>query len=104
MKFWSKFYSISADFDGKNLAEGTDVILAAGQFAESFMEGAVKTDNAKGKIAQTRAFGSIEALCNNLHRFIRPDDIILVKASRSARFECVVDRLRDLFGKQQTME
>lgn len=83
---------------------GIDVILAAGQFAESFMEGAAKTDNAKGKNDQMRTFGSIEALCNNLHRFIRPDDIILVKASRSARFECVVDRLRDLFGKQQTME
>lgn len=83
---------------------GIHVILAAGQFAQAFMEGAAKTDNTPGKIEQIRTFGSTEALCNNVHRFIRPDDIILVKASRSARFEYVVDRLRDLFGKQQTTD
>ncbi len=83
---------------------GIEVILAAGQFAEALVEGAEKTDNTHEKIEQMRTFGSLEALCNNVHRFIRPDDIILVKASRSARFEYVVARLRELFGKQQTTE
>lgn len=81
---------------------GVGVILAAGEFAESVAEGARKTDNAGVRIEKLRTFGSVESLCNNVHLFIRPDDIILVKASRSARFESVVDRLRDLFGKQTT--
>jgi UDP-N-acetylmuramoyl-tripeptide--D-alanyl-D-alanine ligase len=90
---------------GRFAAErGIRVILAAGEFAESVMEGARKTDNAGGRIEQLRTFGGVEGLCNNVHLFIRPDDIILVKASRSAHFESVVARLRDLFGKQQTTE
>jgi UDP-N-acetylmuramoyl-tripeptide--D-alanyl-D-alanine ligase len=90
---------------GRFAAErGVRVILAAGEFAESVMEGARKTDNAGVRIEQLRTFGGVEGLCNNVHLFIRPDDIILVKASRSARFESVVARLRDLFGKQQTTE
>jgi UDP-N-acetylmuramoyl-tripeptide--D-alanyl-D-alanine ligase len=43
-------------------------------------------------------FENVSHLCDNLHKFIRPDDIILVKASRSERFEAVVDRLKGLFA------
>jgi UDP-N-acetylmuramoyl-tripeptide--D-alanyl-D-alanine ligase len=43
-------------------------------------------------------FENVYHLCDNLHKFIRPDDIILVKASRSERFEAVVDRLKGLFA------
>jgi UDP-N-acetylmuramoyl-tripeptide--D-alanyl-D-alanine ligase len=78
------------------------VILAAGQFAHALLEGAQETDNncAGGRLRL--AFGTVEALCNNLHLYIRPDDIILIKASRSVRLERVVGRLRELFGKEQT--
>ncbi|MDD5134894.1 MAG: UDP-N-acetylmuramoyl-tripeptide--D-alanyl-D-alanine ligase [Phycisphaerae bacterium] len=43
-------------------------------------------------------FENLEQLTDNLHKFIKPDDIILVKASRSERFEAVVDKLRLLFS------
>jgi UDP-N-acetylmuramoyl-tripeptide--D-alanyl-D-alanine ligase len=42
-------------------------------------------------------FENTVQLCDNLHKFIKPDDIILVKASRSERFETVVDSIKGLF-------
>ncbi|MFA5293683.1 MAG: UDP-N-acetylmuramoyl-tripeptide--D-alanyl-D-alanine ligase [Phycisphaerae bacterium] len=42
-------------------------------------------------------FENTAQLCDNLHKFIKPDDIILVKASRSERFEAVIDKLKGLF-------
>jgi len=42
-------------------------------------------------------FENTAQLCDNLHKFIKPDDIILVKASRSERFEAVISKLKGLF-------
>jgi UDP-N-acetylmuramoyl-tripeptide--D-alanyl-D-alanine ligase len=42
-------------------------------------------------------FENVSQLADNLHKFIQPDDIILVKASRSERFEILVDKLKELF-------
>ncbi|PKL49820.1 MAG: hypothetical protein CVV39_02440 [Planctomycetes bacterium HGW-Planctomycetes-1] len=42
-------------------------------------------------------FENTAQLCNNLHKFIKPDDIVLVKASRSERFETVIDKFKTLF-------
>jgi UDP-N-acetylmuramoyl-tripeptide--D-alanyl-D-alanine ligase len=44
-----------------------------------------------------KVFENVSELADNLHKFIQPDDIILVKASRSERFEVVVDKLKKLF-------
>ena len=43
-------------------------------------------------------FENVGELADNLHKFIQPDDIILVKASRSERFETVVDKLKGIFA------
>jgi UDP-N-acetylmuramoyl-tripeptide--D-alanyl-D-alanine ligase len=43
-------------------------------------------------------FENTAQLCDNLHKFIKPDDIILVKASRSERFEAVIDSLKTLLS------
>ncbi|MDD5011229.1 MAG: UDP-N-acetylmuramoyl-tripeptide--D-alanyl-D-alanine ligase [Phycisphaerae bacterium] len=43
-------------------------------------------------------FENTAELCNNLHKFIKPDDIVLVKASRSERFETVIDELKTLLS------
>ncbi len=42
-------------------------------------------------------FENTAQLCDNLYKFVKPDDIILVKASRSEHFEAVIDRLKSLF-------
>ncbi|MCX5632302.1 MAG: UDP-N-acetylmuramoyl-tripeptide--D-alanyl-D-alanine ligase [Phycisphaerae bacterium] len=41
-----------------------------------------------------KVFDNVAQLADNLHKFIQPDDIILVKASRSEHFEAVVERLK----------
>ncbi|MGB8225743.1 MAG: hypothetical protein WCE45_02585, partial [Sedimentisphaerales bacterium] len=41
-----------------------------------------------------KVFDNVGELADNLHKFIQPDDIILVKASRSEHFEAVVERLK----------
>ena len=45
----------------------------------------------------TENYANMTQLCDNLVKFIKPDDIVLVKASRSEKFEAVVDRLKELF-------
>lgn len=45
-------------------------------------------------------FENLSDLCDNLFKFIKPDDIILVKASRSERFETVVEKLKGIFKRQ----
>jgi UDP-N-acetylmuramoyl-tripeptide--D-alanyl-D-alanine ligase len=42
---------------------------------------------------QTRSFDDTLSACNHLQEFIQPDDIILVKGSRTARLEQVVNEL-----------
>jgi UDP-N-acetylmuramyl pentapeptide synthase len=49
-----------------------------------------------------RAFEKIGQLCDNLHKWIQPDDIILVKGSRSAGLEQAVERLKELFANSKT--
>lgn len=44
-------------------------------------------------------FENVGELADNLHKFVKPDDIILVKASRSERFEAIVERLKTVFGR-----
>jgi UDP-N-acetylmuramoyl-tripeptide--D-alanyl-D-alanine ligase len=47
---------------------------------------------------QTRNFDDTLSACNHLQEFIQPDDIILVKGSRTARLEQVVDKLIKGYG------
>ncbi|MCD4831378.1 MAG: UDP-N-acetylmuramoyl-tripeptide--D-alanyl-D-alanine ligase [Anaerohalosphaeraceae bacterium] len=41
-------------------------------------------------------FENTGQLCNNLHKFLQPDDIILIKASRSERFESVSREIKKI--------
>jgi UDP-N-acetylmuramoyl-tripeptide--D-alanyl-D-alanine ligase len=74
------------------ICEGVEVLLATGPFASQILQGA-------GQVScQMCAFEKTEQLCDNLHKWVQPDDIILVKGSRSANLEQAVQRLRELFG------
>jgi UDP-N-acetylmuramoyl-tripeptide--D-alanyl-D-alanine ligase len=77
---------------------GVDEIIAAGQFASDIIAGAVK---AGLNASACRAFGDTQTLCDNLHSFVHPDDIILVKGSRSAGMEKAVETLKKLFTPLQ---
>jgi UDP-N-acetylmuramoyl-tripeptide--D-alanyl-D-alanine ligase len=79
----------------KAVQAGIDTVIAAGQFASDIISGSVK---AGLDVSACRAFSDTQSLCDNLHSFVHPDDIILVKGSRSAGMEKAVERLRILFS------
>ena len=55
-------------------------------------------NGANGKIS-TEVFENTETLCHNLEKFVRADDIVLVKASRNARFETVSEKLKYILNR-----
>ena len=79
----------------KATSKGVGVLLATGPFAEQILQGAGQDS------CLMCAFKETEQLCDNLHKWVQPDDIILVKGSRSANLEKAVQRLRELFGNQK---
>ena len=70
-------------------AYGVKLLLAAGEFAETVV-GAAK--EVKCGISACE-FDNMDELCDNLQRFLQSDDIVLVKGSRTARMENVVEKL-----------
>lgn len=80
----------------KAAAEEVDVVLATGEFAANIVFGAIQSD----RTVLAQAFENTEQLCDNLHKYIQPDDIVLVKGSRLACLERAVERLEKLFGNQ----
>lgn len=80
---------------GRSIAEaGIDLLLTVGE--------ATKTTAVAAKAASNRLegehFDDTTSLCDNLEHFVRQCDIILVKGSRTARLENVVQRLIKDFG------
>lgn len=69
--------------------KGVKLLLAAGEFAET-VAGAAKEANCGISACE---FDNTDELCNNLQRFLQSDDIVLVKGSRTAKLENVVEKL-----------
>ena len=83
--------SLHADL-GKAVARaGVDVLLTVGEPTKTTAHAALAT---AGNGFQAEHFDDTAALCNNLHQWLRQDDIILVKGSRAARLETVIEQLR----------
>ena len=78
--------------------EGIQLLLAAGPFADQIVQGA---RNVAQCPFESHAFTGTGQLCDNLHKWIQPDDIILVKGSRSAGLEQAVGRLKELFANRK---
>ena len=70
------------------------LLLTIGKFANITADSATKT--AKYNL-QTKSFEDTASACNNLHDYIKDDDIILVKGSRIARLETVIEKIKELF-------
>jgi UDP-N-acetylmuramoyl-tripeptide--D-alanyl-D-alanine ligase len=77
--------------------EKVHILLAAGPYAGDILTGAAQAGLPSSRMA---AFKDTEQLCDNLHKWIEPDDIILVKGSRLAGMEKAIARLQELFEKQ----
>ena len=88
----SQSESLHEQLGQEAVTEGVCVLLAAGPFSKSILKGADRDS------CLMCAFDKTEQLCDNLHKWIQPDDIVLVKGSRSAGLEKAVQRLKELFG------
>jgi UDP-N-acetylmuramoyl-tripeptide--D-alanyl-D-alanine ligase len=87
---------------GKNIAQvGVKLVLAVGKLAKIAAEAAQA--NADNHL-QIKCFEDTVSACNNLHEFIKDNDIILVKGSRVAKLEAVVDKLKELFSHSLSRE
>jgi len=71
------------------------LLLAVGEFAKAVVDAAKA--NAKYDL-QTECFEDAISACNNLQKFIKNYDIILVKGSRTAKLELAVEKLKQLFS------
>ena len=81
---------------GRQAADcGVDAVLATGAFAADIVCGVVGSE----RTVLAQAFENTDQLCDNLHKYIQPDDIVLVKGSRLAGLEKAVRRLNELFGQ-----
>jgi len=67
---------------------GVRLLLAVGEFAEIVADSA-----ASGSELDIKTFEHTAELCNNLNTLVKDDDVILVKGSRAAGLEKVVDEL-----------
>jgi UDP-N-acetylmuramoyl-tripeptide--D-alanyl-D-alanine ligase len=76
---------------GKIAAEkGVDVILVVGEFTDAVVKAAEKYAKAP---LETHLFKNTAELSGKLQDFVRGDDIILVKGSRSVKLEDAVTKL-----------
>lgn len=84
---------------GAAVAEaGVDLLVAVG--AAPRVTAQVAREKARHDL-QTRCFEDAAAVCDHMQGFLRPDDMILVKGSRTARLERVVEALRELFSPRE---
>ena len=75
-----------------------DVVLAVGPFSAGTAETAEQVAEYD---LQINCFENAICACNNLDKYIKDDDIILVKGSRSVGLERVVEKLRQIFGEKK---
>jgi len=71
------------------------LLLAVGRFADTTAQAAKKCADYK---LQAECFQDAFEVCNRLHKFVKDDDIILVKGSRAAKMEVVTEKLKKLFS------
>ena len=87
---------------GKTIAQArVQVLLAVGRLAKIAAEAA---EAGAEHEMQVRCFPDAYSACQNLHDFIADSDIILVKGSRAAGLEALVDQLKELAPRRKSQE
>jgi UDP-N-acetylmuramoyl-tripeptide--D-alanyl-D-alanine ligase len=75
------------------------LLLTVGKFAQVTARAA--KDSADYDL-QTKCFEDTSSACNNLEKFVKDYDIVLVKGSRVAGLEMAVEKLKELFAHRGT--
>jgi len=68
------------------------VLLAVGKFADTTAQAAKKAAQYN---LQAECFQDAFEVCDRLHKFVKDDDIILVKGSRAAKLEAATEKLKE---------
>jgi UDP-N-acetylmuramoyl-tripeptide--D-alanyl-D-alanine ligase len=87
--------TLHADLGSAVAQTDIQLLLTIGKLAETTALTAAKY--AKNTL-RTKSFDDTLLACNNLKKFIKDYDIILVKGSRKAGLEMVVEKLKEIFG------
>jgi UDP-N-acetylmuramoyl-tripeptide--D-alanyl-D-alanine ligase len=83
---------------GGKLAGRADVVVGVGTLGREFVEGARRAGLAASALHD---FADSEAAAREAAALVRPGDAVLVKGSRGARMEKVVEALVARFGEQE---
>jgi len=74
-----------------------DVLITVGNLAKITQQSAKITAHYE---LNTKSYNDTVSACNNLHKFVKDYDIVLVKASRTMKLEKAVEKLKELFDKK----
>jgi UDP-N-acetylmuramoyl-tripeptide--D-alanyl-D-alanine ligase len=77
------------------------LLLTVGELAEITAEN-VRANS--GDNIQIKCYEDAESISNNLHKYIKDYDIILIKGSRVAKLETVVEKIKELFSRNLSRE
>ncbi|RKY24031.1 MAG: hypothetical protein DRP62_04710, partial [Planctomycetota bacterium] len=81
---------------GDSIAKAkVQLLLAVGEFAKITAQAAERVADYD---LETKCFEDTASLCDNMQKFIKDSDIILVKGSRTAKLEMAVEKLKELFS------
>lgn len=93
--------SLHAELGAAVVEAGVDLLVTIGEPPRVTARAA---QDASRHSLQVQCFDDAAAACDRLGELIRENDIVLVKGSRMARLERVVERLRELFLPSQVHE
>ena len=77
------------------------LLLTVGKLAETT---ATSVRASSGDNMQTKCYEDAVSINNNLHKYIKDYDIILIKGSRVAKLETVVEKIKELFSRSVSRE
>ncbi len=80
-------YELHKDIGRYAKEKDIDLLIVSGEFAEAYIKGFEDTK-------KVFSFEDNERICDFLKNYIEKDDVILVKASRSMKFEKIVNNLK----------
>jgi UDP-N-acetylmuramoyl-tripeptide--D-alanyl-D-alanine ligase len=86
---------LHAELGASVAGAGVQLVMAVGKFAKIAAEAAARSAEYD---LQIKCFDDTLSACNNLKDSIKDYDIILVKGSRIAKLEMVVEKLKQLFS------
>jgi UDP-N-acetylmuramoyl-tripeptide--D-alanyl-D-alanine ligase len=75
---------------GRDIPNSVDIVIGVGKRSEALLDGARAAGFSEERLYH---FDNADSVANFLERYIRPGDLILVKASRGIGLDRVIDRL-----------